>query len=1131
MCFLSRSRAFDRFRSRPQKHEGGGSPRNRRATPVESIQLPATSIPHGDGHRDGHVLEEAKALHDIFHTPTSIEAYKAARSIPGFDPSSKQFISDADVKRPSPARSANSKLGALRHAVKQRLSESKLSQENSKKIRKRKHSVDSLGARGLVCTSFTSTGLTDLLMSRTASEGGYDSDAKDIPSLRLRKSTDHDSFRISPEYLSQALQSQVEPSLENANIASSTGEHPPDPVAIAGRSQEVDSFHETTPGKRGLQEAMVPEDAKGNGNGMAREEEARKMVSSTSQSLSEDCSIHLGDMPISQRLASTSAMPMSSIGSTTFGFVTKDDDREEFSPEKAQLSGFDQHKIFIDNGPPLFLHEQHSSAGRYASFIAHEHNRKPSDPGTKRLFEETADASKLYPKWKSINRSKSMLGGVKRRCPTRDDASSHSIGEKEIPDSGTGSLMHLVHSETIKNADCLAIRSRRASACSRQRNRSIGQSSNSEEGAWFAESRQREKHSPRDFEDILALHETVVQSVPMSSENGRTASERRSTEEPSHRHSRELQRLLTSAKANEGMDEITDGMLREERHKRVSEAAPDEQAVGARPCTGSHDSRSTSEGWPTQGGQCGFGSNLIKRSSSLDSRTSYEKSTAKHPRNNWAALGCDGAFKNAREDSSIESSSKSMPSLLCLNNLTGKEILGTSVNGQQTNDLTGPRSITSERRATAGELMGWQLDPLGTPQRTIVAPQEHLAPLSVRLSVKAGKDQSSQATSMKERPGKKSLFDIRRYMIADLNDESSLPPATYRDDFPSWCKFPSDHREENNGSAGDKDGVNVRDFCPPNSGTEDSELSSQVAAIQTNRSAASHGANFPGSWPKRALGHMKRKSKSMTLSWRSASPKPKATHKGVFWQMRDFYHSQSSDLRRFQGGHRSSVTLAREYKYPELDIPAGFGSSTLFTIPPTPFSRNSSRQAWISEGQGQDRVDLTENGEGKHWPTGVRPRTKLEIEACHPAGEAERVSTQNGMPKSSAPKGFDGTVSSRASKERVGDMTDPEHDRSWTARLCGNSTCSSFVSVTASDSVGDGCGDVGVKDGEVRLASPELRDSTVDFQKDLMEREQRSREDLLKLAQGLEGSGEGDRDMATTARYDRAGIWDGYTDA
>jgi hypothetical protein len=1111
MCFLSRSRALDRFHSRPQKY-GGGSPRNRRATPVESIQLPATSIPHGDGHRESHVLEDVKALHDIFRTPTSIEGYKAARIIPGFDPSSKQFISDADIKRQSPARSANSKLGALRHAVKQRLSESKLSQENSKKIRKRKHSVDSLGARGMVCTSFTSTGLTDLLMSRTASEGGYDSDAKDIPSLRLRKSTDHDSFRISPEYLSQAFQSQVEPSLENANIASSTGEHPPGPVEIAGRSQEViehDSFHETTPGKRGLQEAMVPEDAKGNGNGMAREEEARKVVSSTSQSLSEDCSIHLGDMHISQRLASTSAMPMSSIGSTTFSFVTKDDDREEFSPEKAQLSRFDPHKIFIDNGPPLFLHEQHSSAGRYASFIAHEHNRKPSDPGTKRLFEETADASKLYPKWKSINSSKSMQGDVKRRCPSRDDASSHSRGEKEIPDSGTGSLMHLVHSETIKNANSLAIPSRRASACSRQRNRSIGQSSNSEEGAWFAESRQRGKHSPRDFEDTLALREKVVQSVPMSSEYGRTASERRSIEEPSHRHSRELQRLLTSAKANEGMNEITEGMQQEKRHKRMSEAAQDEQAVRARPCTGSHDSRSTGEGWLTQGRRCGFGYNLIKRSSSLDSRISYEKSTAKHPRNNLATLSCDGAFKNAREDSSIESSSKSMLNLLCINNLTGKEILRSSVNGPQTNDLTGPRSIMSERRATTSELMGWQLNPLGTPQRTIVAPQGHLAPLSVRLSDKAGKDQSSQATSMKERPRKKSLFDIRRYMIADLNDESSLPPATYRDDFPSWCKFPSYNREEKNGSAGDKDGVNVRDFCPPNSGTEDSELSSQVA-VQTNRSAASHWANFPGPWRKRALGHMKRKSKSMTFSWRSASPKPKVTHKGVFWQMRDFYRSQSSDLRRFRGGHRSSVTLAREYKYPELDIPAGFGSPTLFTIPPTPFSRNSSRQAWISEGKGQDRFDLTENCEEKHWPTGVRPSTELEIEACHPVGEAERVSTQNGMPKSSASKGFDGTVSSRVSKERVGDMTDSEHDRSWTARLCGNGTCGSFVSVTASDSVGDGCGDVGVKDREVRLASPELRDSTVDFRKDLMEREERSREDLLKLAQGLEGSGEGD---------------------
>jgi hypothetical protein len=89
-------------------------------------------------------------------------------------------------------------------------------------------------------------------------------------------------------------------------------------------------------------------------------------------------------------------------------------------------------------------------------------------------------------------------------------------------------------------------------------------------------------------------------------------------------------------------------------------------------------------------------------------------------------------------------------------------------------------------------------------------------------------------------------------------------------------------------------------------------------------------------------------------------------------------------------------------------------------------------------------------------------------------------------------------------------MTDSERDVNYTARRCGNGACSSFASVTASESFEDGCGNVRVKDHEFGLVGTELSDSTIDFRKDLMERDQRSREDLLKLAQGLDGSGEGD---------------------
>src|SRR5205814_793825 len=184
--------------------------------------------------------------------------------------------------------------------------------------------------------------------------------------------------------------------------------------------------------------------------------------------------------------------------SANFNFVAKGDDRVEISLETARV---DQHKSSISNSLPLVLHEQHSIAGRYTSFIAQEHNRKPSDPETKRLFEDTADAGKLHPKWKSINGSKSMLDGVKRRFSTQGILSPHTVDESETP-----GFMYLAHAETIKNANSLAVPGRHHSACLRQRSRSVGQSLNGKGGTWFGENRQREKHSRRDFDDGLALY-------------------------------------------------------------------------------------------------------------------------------------------------------------------------------------------------------------------------------------------------------------------------------------------------------------------------------------------------------------------------------------------------------------------------------------------------------------------------------------------------------------------------------------------------------------------------------------------------------------------------------------------------
>jgi hypothetical protein len=239
MCILSRSRILDRHRSRSRKHQEESGLCNLRTKSAESIALPATSVPHRDGNLHNHVLDDAKALRDIFSAPSSVRGYETARTIQRRDPTSKRFSSDTDLARQTPTRSANSKLGALGHAVKQRLSESRLSKESLKTTLKKNPSLDSPQRRGMVSTSCRSTGLTDLLLSRTASEGGYDSDAKDISALRLRASSTSESLRISPEYYSEALSPQHNPWPKKTSSTLSIQEYKPDLVAMTSEREDV----------------------------------------------------------------------------------------------------------------------------------------------------------------------------------------------------------------------------------------------------------------------------------------------------------------------------------------------------------------------------------------------------------------------------------------------------------------------------------------------------------------------------------------------------------------------------------------------------------------------------------------------------------------------------------------------------------------------------------------------------------------------------------------------------------------------------------------------------------------------------------------------------------------------------
>jgi hypothetical protein len=520
MCFLSRSRSIDRLCSSSRNRRADNDLHNLRATSAICLTLPTTSVHHRDGIFHNHVLEDAKVLRDIFGTPSSIRGYEAARVIPALNPIANQLPSHNHFARQTSPRSTNSKLGAFGHAVKQRLSESRLIRESPKTILKSNPSLESPQKQAMLNTSSTSTTLTDPLMSRTASEGGYDSDAKDISTLRLRKSSNHESLNISLGYLVQPLVPQDNPSLEKTNSALAIQECQQSPVAMTAESQHVyreKDYHEIAPATAHTQEVILSEIGRANGNGTVRQDEDGEIAPSASQSLSDNQSIHLDDMRISQRLTSASVMPATSPNSTDFGSGTGGDDGTDLSIGGARILTFNPQRNSMNDNLPQHSQGRPSTAGGYAGFVTPEHNKKPSDPRMRMLFEHATGGGRLHPRWNSINSASSVLTSLKDGHSARDKTSSHYISEGDLPDKSAASVMDIALPETIKNANSLAVPSRRASVCMGQRYGSLGQLSNAEEGAWLGDIKHQKQHSLQEFEDILDPHEKDVQAISMSS--------------------------------------------------------------------------------------------------------------------------------------------------------------------------------------------------------------------------------------------------------------------------------------------------------------------------------------------------------------------------------------------------------------------------------------------------------------------------------------------------------------------------------------------------------------------------------------------------------------------------------------
>lgn len=155
-----------------------------------SVHLPASTVPHASSKRKDDTRDDDEALRDIFRSTCSVRGYQtASEPMQLLAPGRPSFDADFKFGAQESEKKPTGRLEQLGSHIKQRLSEGRLSKTNSvhQDISEDTGQKPSLGLDNTEASmTQKSNGLLELLMSRTGSERGYDSDAKSIHTMILR---------------------------------------------------------------------------------------------------------------------------------------------------------------------------------------------------------------------------------------------------------------------------------------------------------------------------------------------------------------------------------------------------------------------------------------------------------------------------------------------------------------------------------------------------------------------------------------------------------------------------------------------------------------------------------------------------------------------------------------------------------------------------------------------------------------------------------------------------------------------------------------------------------------------------------------------------------------------------------
>jgi len=393
-------RLIDRFRAHQSEErelkEGLNTSQGR---PAISVHLPPDTVPHASSKYDQNTADNG-VLPEIFKTSPSVRGYQTASDsmrLPApnrssFDVNFKFGSKDSEAK-------PTSRLGQLGSHLKQKLSEGRLSMsssrgksdENKAPTTPAKTHPSTLGlGNSDDSTSQKSNGLLELLMSRTGSEGGYDSDAKSIRTTMLKVNDDtikssRSAAKVAPDSLNMSVVACPSPNLSPKGDTKSNDSSLSDPNCNPGAP---------------FVEEKYSSDICGQPNSDLQKKDVRSPGDLPSDNDSDQLSVHLYNMRISQMLRPTSSHTTTS----------------------------HSKRPSLDVAIPA---KRRSNQGYSSSRVTVEHNRRPSDPQTRQLFELAHQAKSS--KWRSITSLGSGVSGLSGPSKHNgDDGSSFYWSDGEL---------------------------------------------------------------------------------------------------------------------------------------------------------------------------------------------------------------------------------------------------------------------------------------------------------------------------------------------------------------------------------------------------------------------------------------------------------------------------------------------------------------------------------------------------------------------------------------------------------------------------------------------------------------------------------------------------------------------------